>query len=240
MKNEEKIPQHIVIVPDGNRRWAKAKGMSPWEGHLEGAKRMEEISQTALNLNIKCFSWWGGSLNNLTQRPKPEVHVLFKIYERYFRKLAKSKEIHQHEVKVNIIGQWIEVLPEKVKKAAQELIEATKNYNQYLLNLFIAYDGNNEMIEAVKKVAKKAREDKDLKITPQILKDNLWTHDLPEVDFLIRTGSSQDPHLSGGFMMWDCVNTQLYFPKELFPDFYKENFIKAVKDYQKRERRIGR
>jgi tritrans,polycis-undecaprenyl-diphosphate synthase [geranylgeranyl-diphosphate specific] len=238
--NKENLPQHVAIVPDGNRRWAKQRGLASWRGHLAGAEKTQEVLQTALDLGIDCLSLWGGSWENLTKRPKVEVNALFRIYERYFRKLAKSKEVHQHQVKVNVFGRWPEILPKKGIEAVKELIKVTKNYNQRLLNFFIAYNGTDEMLEAIKSILKEGRKNKNLKVTPELLKRHLWSGDLPSVDFLIRTGSRNDPHNSVGFMMWHCANSQLYFAREFYPDFGKKEFIKAIKDYQKRERRLGK
>lgn len=231
------LPKHIVIIPDGNRRWAKEKGMAVWRGHLAGAEKTREQVKAALELGIKCLSWWGGSWGNLTKRSKNEVNNLFRIYEKYFRELIKSKEIYQKKVKVKVIGRWSEILPEKGKRTIKRLVELTKNHNQRKLNFLIAYDGQDEMITAIKNLVKKAGRKR---ITPALLKEYLWSGNLPPVDFLIRTGSWQDPHNSAGFMMWQTADSQLYFPKKYYPDFGRTEFIKAVQEYQKRQRRMGK
>lgn len=239
-RDKKNLPNHVAIVPDGNRRWARKKGLAPWRGHLAGAKKTEEQVQAAFDLGLKCLSWWGGSWDNLTKRPKIEINNLFRIYERYFCKLIKTKEIYKNQVMVNIIGRWEELLPKSGIKAAKELIKATEDHKERLLNFFIAYDGCDEMISAIKNIIKQGRENKSLKITPELLKNNLWTKGLPTVDLLIRTGSSDDPHNSAGFMMWLTANSQLYFPKGYYPDFGRKEFIKAIEKYQKRERRMGK
>ena len=118
MKKTEKefLPNHVVIVPDGNRRWAKKRGLPGWKGHVAGAEKTREQVRVAFDMGIKCLSWWGGSWDNLTKRSKIEISNLFKIYEKYFRELAKEKEIYQSKIKVNIIGRWREVLPPKAIK----------------------------------------------------------------------------------------------------------------------------
>jgi len=237
---KENLPNHVAIVPDGNRRWAKEKGLAPWRGHLAGAKKTEEQVEAAFNLGLKCLSWWGGSYNNLTKRAKIEINNLFKIYERYFNKLIKDKKIYENEVKVNVIGRWQEILPKTGIKAAKELVKATESYNKRKLNFFIAYDGTHEMISAIKSIVKEARKNRNITITPDLLKEHLWTKDLPPVDLLIRTGSYDDPHNSAGFMMWLTANSQLYFPKGFYPDFGRKEFIKAIKEFQRRERRLGK
>lgn len=238
--DKKNLPQHVVIVPDGNRRWAKQRGLIPWRGHLAGAKKAEEQLQTALDLGLKCLSWWGGSYENLTKRSKVEVNILFRIYERYFRQLAKRKEIHQNQVKVNVIGRWSEILPNKGIQVIKELMEVTQNYNQHLLNFFIAYNGTDEMLYAIKGILREGQKNKNLKVTPELLKKHLWSGQLPPVDFLIRTGSQGDPHNSVGFMMWHTADSQYYFTNTMYPDFGRKEFIKAIKDFQRRERRLGK
>lgn len=239
-KNIKNIPNHVVIIPDGNRRWAKKRRLSPWEGHLAGAKNTEKLIKSAFDMGIKCFSLWGGSWANLTERPKIEIKALFSIYERYFNKLTKDKEIYKNSVKVNIIGKWREISPKKCAQAAEKLINATKNHSQYLLNIFIAYNGTDEMLEAIKSIVKEGSKNKKLKIDKNLLKRHLWSGGLPPVDFLIRTGSGNDPHNSAGFMMWNCANSQLYFAKEFYPSFNEQKFTKAIKDFAQRQRRYGK
>ncbi|MDD3498144.1 MAG: polyprenyl diphosphate synthase [Candidatus Moranbacteria bacterium] len=234
MKNS--LPNHIAIIPDGNRRWAKKKGLKPWDGHEEGAKKIEELARAALNMKIRNISFWGSSLGNLERRPLKEKRALLGIYERYFRKLIDSKEVHDNEARINVIGRWREYFPEKLKKILEEGIERTKNYKKFTLNFFLAYSGDDEMLEAVKKIVNKFREEAE--ITRKTIKENLMTKDLPAVDLLIRTGG--DPHLSAGFMMWDIADAQLYFSDEFFPEFGAERLKEAVEDYKKRERRMGK
>ncbi|OPL11994.1 MAG: hypothetical protein AVO34_01900 [Firmicutes bacterium ML8_F2] len=240
-KNDFKnLPRHVAIVPDGNRRWAREKGIAEWRGHLEGAKKTKEQVQAALDLGLECLSWWGGSWSNLTERSKTEVRNLFSIYEKYFRQLIKAKGIYQHQVRVRVIGRWPEILPKKCVEIIEKLIKATQSHKKRMLNFIIAYDGRDEMLSAINSILKQGRKDKKLKVDSELLEKFLWTDGLPPVDLLIRTGSSSDPHNSAGFMMWLTANSQLYFPKGYYPDFGRREFIKAIKNYQQRERRLGR
>jgi undecaprenyl diphosphate synthase len=232
----EKLPKHIAIIPDGNRRWAKGKGFKPWAGHEEGAKNIEKIVDTALEMGIQSISFWGSSLENLGKRPFREKRALLGIYEKYFKKLIASEKIRKNEARINVIGKWREQLPKKLVKILEDGIEKTKKYKNYNLNFFLAYNGDDEMIEAVKSIIKKHKIGQ--KITGETIKENLMTKDLPPVDLLIRTGG--DPHLSVGFMMWDIANAQLCFSEKNFPDFREKEFIKAVEEYQRRERRHGK
>ncbi|MFH1671717.1 MAG: polyprenyl diphosphate synthase, partial [Candidatus Portnoybacteria bacterium] len=234
------LPNHVVIVPDGNRRWAKERGLPGWRGHVAGAEITKELLREALEQDIYCLSIWGGSWNNLTKRSKIEIMALFKIYEQYFKKLIKRKEIHENEIRVSVIGRWQEILPKSGVKAAKDLIKATEGYEKCLLNFFIAYNGTDEMLAAIRDIVKESKKDKNLKVTEKTLKKRLWSGHLPPVDFLIRTGSAGDPHNSVGFMMWQTANSQLYFTDTRYPDFGEKEFIKAIKEYQRRERRLGK
>lgn len=236
MEKEKDIPNHVAIIPDGNRRWAKQNNLEPWEGHEAGANNIEKLVRKALELGVSCISFWGSSINNLEKRPIKERQALLRIYEEYFLKLIDSNDIHDNEVRVHVIGKWKEQLPEKLVKILETGIEKTKNYQKNNLVFFLAYNGDDEMIEAIKNIVKKGIGEKD--ITAETIKENLMTKDLPSVDYLIRTGG--DPHLSVGFMMWDTANSQLYFPEMNFPDFNEVEFEKAVEEYQERERRHGK
>jgi undecaprenyl diphosphate synthase len=234
--HNENLPTHIAIIPDGNRHWARERGLKPWEGHEAGAKVTEKIVRAAFKIKIKYLSFWGSSIKNLEKRSLQERKHLLSIYERYLKKLMNSEDVHRNEARINVIGEWEKLVPEKLKKVIRECTRKTSGYNKYFLNFFLAYSGDNEMVEAVKNIVKSKIPAE--KITGQTIKDNLLTHNLPPVDLLIRTGG--EPHLSVGFMMWDIADAQLYFPAPNYPDFGLEGFEEAIKEYQRRERRHGK
>ncbi len=229
--------QHIVVVPDGNRRWAKKRGLPSFFGHKEGAKTTEKILKTALDLKIPYFTFWGSSLDNIVKRPAQEVQFLLKLFERYFKKLAGSKEVNQNKIKINILGRWRELFPESVKRAMEGAIEKTKDYKNYQLTFLMAYSGIDEMTAATRRIAELRIKNSGLRIDEKLVKKNLWTKDLPAVDLVIRTGG--EPHWSAGMMMWDVANSQLYFTETLYPDFSAEEFKKAINKYGQIERRMG-
>lgn len=233
------LPKHLAIIPDGNRRWAKKRGLNPWKGHYEGVKAFERVIRAADKLNLYCFSFWAASIDNILKRQKQEVVVLLEIFKKNFEQLLKNKKIHEEEVRVNIFGRWPEHFPARVKKPMEEIIAATKGYDRRFLNFFIMYDGIDEMTEAIKRIAADCKKDLAVKITSELIKSYLYTKDLLPVDLVIRTGVENDPHNSAGFMMWDTAYSQLYFTKTLWPDFEEKEFRKAVKDYAGRERRRG-
>ena len=232
----EKAPRHLVIIPDGNRRWAKEKNLKPWKGHEAGAENTEKLIFFALRRGVECLTFWGSSVDNLTKRPLQEKKALLDIYKKYFEKLLQGEDIHRHEARVNIIGRWEEQFPESLKKILYELIEKTKHYQKKVLNFMLAYNGDDEMLMAISKIHEKY--EKGVQITAEILKANLMTAQLPRVDYLIRTGG--DPHLSAGFMMWDMANAQLYFAEEKYPDFDEEKLGRALDEYASRQRRFGK
>jgi undecaprenyl diphosphate synthase len=227
--------KHVAIIPDGNRRWAKTKGLNTMIGHQKGSDAFEKILETAIELKIPYITLWGLSLDNVLKRSKPEVKYICDIIERQFRKLATDERTHKNKVRVEAVGQYKEYFPEKTKKAIEETIKKTKGYNKFVLTFLLAYNGTDEMVDCVKQIQKKGLKT----ITEKTIKDNLWTKDLPPVDLIIRTGTDNDPHLSAGFMMWDAAYAQLHFTKTYFPAFSPKEFEKIIVDYLERQRRKG-
>jgi len=232
----QELPKHIVIIPDGNRRWAKKRGLLPWQGHLAGVKAVEKVLKAAADIKIPYLTIWVGSFENLTKRSKIEINFLFKLYKTYFSKLAKDKRIRQNEVKINVFGRWREIAPQRAKESIEKAINLTKNYNKHFLTILVAYNGTDEMIEAIKNILNLSKT-KKIEVTSDLIKENLWTKDLPPVDLLIRTGG--EPHNSTGFMMWHTADSQLYFTETLWPDFEEKEFKRAIEEYSERERRFG-
>ena len=232
------IPKHVAIIPDGNRRWAKKRKLKPWIGHQEGAKKFEAVLEKAAEMKIPYLTFWAGSLDNLTKRPKIEVKFLVKVYKNYFKKIIQDERIHKNKVQINVFGRWKDLLPLETKKIIERAIKVTKDYNQFFLTFLIAYNGTDEMIECIKKIINLSNPH-PIKINEKTIKENLWTKNLPAVDLVIRTGCVGDPHNSAGFMMWETAYSQLYFTKTLFPDFSPKEFEAIIKDFSKRERRMG-
>jgi len=239
MFNKSKIKEnklhHIAVIPDGNRRWARAKALKPWFGHKQGKENLKEILKIVFELKVPCFSFWASSKDNFEKRSPSEVAFLLDLFKNGSIELVDDKDIHENKVKINIIGDWRKQFPEDVKKPMEQLIEATKNYNKFQLNFLVAYSGIDEMLKTVKKIVGQ-NSDKEI-ITPEFIKKSLLTKDLPPVDYLIRTGG--EPHMSSGFMMWDTADSQLYFSDKPWPDFTANDFKEAIKEYFTRGRRFG-
>ncbi|MFA5986177.1 MAG: polyprenyl diphosphate synthase [Parcubacteria group bacterium] len=235
MMSNNKIPKHVVVIPDGNRRWAKKRGLQPWEGHDVGAKMIEKIVRKARELGIQYISIWGSSKENLVKRPMRERQELINIYTKYFEKLINSEEVEKDDVRINIIGGWREQLPKNLVNLLEEGIEKTKYHHKYHVNFFLSYSGDDEMLAAIREIIKNCHD--SATVTKDTVKKHLFTKDLPPVDYLIRTGG--EPHLSTGFMMWDIANAQLFFSDLYFPEFDDGEFEKAIADYARRMRRHG-
>ncbi len=232
----ENLPWHVAIIPDGNRRWAKDRGLEPWEGHEAGAERMEEIVREGRKLGIREVSFWGSSIENLSKRPLTEKQALLRIYETQFKKLISDAEVFRDKVHIRCIGHWEEQFPESLKKILRAGIEATKEHDQYFLNFFLAYSGDDDMLRAIQHIAGEGLAPG--MVTGEVIKSHLMTAELPSVDLLIRTGD--DPHLSAGFMMWETKDAQLYFPNCHFPDFGAQELRMAIEEYARRTRRFGK
>jgi len=232
----QNLPKHIAIIPDGNRRWARSRGLPPWEGHRYGAKTLEKIASEVLRQKIPYFSFWAASVDNLKKRSPQEIKFLLQLFKEMFTKIAESKEIHENEVRVDILGRWRELLPKFVQRPMQKALDATRHYSRFFLNFLIAYSGTDEMLSAIKGIVKDMREN-HLRLTPKVIKKHLYTKDLPSVDLVIRTGG--EPHLSAGFLMWDVADAQLYFSKKMWPAFTPADLRKALQDYAGRKRRFG-
>lgn len=236
METIAKVPQHIAIIPDGNRRWAKKRMLAPWLGHRKGSEILNDLVDVVVEFNIPHATFWGSSKDNMVKRTSEEVKCLLQIFKEQFSGLVENEKIHKNEMRINIIGAWREQFPEDVKAVMENAIESTKKYRKHFLNFLIAYSGTDEVVEAVKQMIEDRKE--KMEVNRDLLKQYLLTKDLPSVDLLIRTGG--EPHNSDGFMMWDTANSQYVFSDKLWPDFSPEDLRSAIREYSERERRLGK
>jgi len=230
---------HIAIIPDGNRRWAERKGVPLYEGHRIGVETTEKIFEKALELKIPYLTFWAASYDNLLRRSREEVKFLIQLITEEFQRLLRDARVEKNKVKIRILGRFREILPAKTLRIIEKLMEKTEKYEIFSLTFLLAYNGTDEMVEAIKRITKAFKES-TIKITGHVIKNFLWTKDLPPVDLVIRTGCEEDPHNSAGFMMWHTAYSQYYFTKTLYPDFSPEEFEGVIKDFIKRERRLGK
>lgn len=233
-KESPSVPRHIAIIPDGNRRWARKRGLKPWEGHFRGIGEFtEDIVWTAFDKGVKYLTMWGGSYDNLTKRSNIEVRMLNKAYRQFAQEALGNKKVNQLGVRVSFVGEWRDVLEKTTVEALEKIEQSTKKNNKHDLTILVAYNGDREMLEGINKLVRAGR-----KATGKTLKSSLWTAQIPPPDLVIRTGGEQ--RLSAGFLMWDIQYAELYFTKKLWPDFTKKDLLVAIKDYSNRERRFGK
>lgn len=225
----KKVPKHLGIIIDGNRRWAKSRGVPAFFGHKKGFDRVSEIGEYSLEKGIKILTLYCFSTENW-QRSEKEVKYLMNLLADAFSDENINK-INKRGVAIKVIGQ-----KEKLKKSLQEKIEKaeelTKKNEKGVLNLAISYGGRSEIIEAVKKVF-----EKKLAITEKNISDNIWTAKLPDPDLIIRTGGER--RLSN-FLTWQSVYSELFFCDKPWPAFTKKDLDNVLEDYSKRERRFGK
>lgn len=228
------ILKHIAIIPDGNRRWAKAHRLNPWDGHSEGVKRFWDIADYAFGLEVNHLTFWAASYDNLKKRSKIEVRFLLSLVQAELLKPEILERCLKNKIRVRIIGEWRQFISNKRVMAQIDNLESqTAQFSTKSLNILFAYDGQREMLEAISKTNPPAG-----RVTDKELRKVLWTGELPEVDLVIRTGG--EPHWSAGFMMWLTANSQFYFTEILWPDFKNQELKKALGNFERRERRLGK
>jgi tritrans,polycis-undecaprenyl-diphosphate synthase [geranylgeranyl-diphosphate specific] len=235
---QEQKPKHIGIIMDGNRRWAKAHSLVPWEGHWEGASKVEEFLQWCLDLDIRTVTLYSFSTENF-RREEEEINELMKLFERTLEDAKKSESVHKNKVRIRALGR-IEELPERLSKLIKEIEESTKNYEDYYLNIAIAYGGRAEIVDSARKIAQLVKEGElnPEDINEQTIEKYLYTAHLPQQDpdLVIRT--SGESRLSN-FLVWQAAYSELFIVDVFWPEFRKLDFMRAIRSYQQRQRRFG-
>ncbi|MCL4338422.1 polyprenyl diphosphate synthase [Patescibacteria group bacterium] len=226
------IPKHVAIIMDGNRRWAKEKGLPSFEGHRIGEEKIEPIVDKAIELGIKNLTFWAFSTENWN-RTKKEVSFLMNLYRRQLNK--KVDNFHKKNVKVNVIGN-ITMFPEDIQRKTAKWMEKTKDNTRITVNIALSYGGRDEIIRAIEKWQIKFGKSKS-KLTKEEFEKYLDTAGQPDPDLLIRTGGEK--RLSG-FLLWQMEYAEFYFTDAYWPVFTPEEFMKAIIDYSGRMRRFGK
>ncbi len=234
MDNITNVPQHVAIILDGNGRWAKAKGMPRNYGHKQGAKAVEDILLYARDIGIKYLTVYAFSTENWS-RPESEVSALMTILRTYLK--TSIKKSMKNNVRCRVIGEK-SALAEDLQKVIAELEEATAGNTGLTFTIAINYGSRDEITRAVRKVAEKVEkgELKAADITEKDIADNLDTNFLPDPDLLIRTCNEQR---ISNYLLWQCAYTEFYFADVAWPDFDKNELLKAVEAYGNRTRKFG-
>ncbi|MDR2967124.1 MAG: di-trans,poly-cis-decaprenylcistransferase [Methanobacteriaceae archaeon] len=233
----ERMPKHIAIIMDGNRRYSKIQGnINVIKGHEIGVDTLEKVLDWSIDLGIEIVTAYAFSTENFNRTPQ-EVEGLMNLFVKNFKRIVEHEKIHKNEVKVKVVGK-LELLPENVREAIHEAEESTKHYTKKLFNLAIGYDGRLEIIDAIKKIVEATKSGKisENDIDEDLVNKNLYTAGLEDPNLIIRT--SGEERLSG-FLLWQSSYSELYFCDSLWPELRKTDFLRAIRSYQERERRFG-
>ena len=231
------VPKHLAVIMDGNRRYADNLGLLPHEGHIKGKSTLENLSDWCRHLGIRHLTVYAFSLENF-DRDEKELSPLMDLFEESFRSAGDDPRVHQNKVRVRAIGHR-EMLPDKVVKAIEYAESKTKDYNDFNYNLAVAYGGRQELVRSMEKIAEKVKEGKIIpsEIDAELISSNLYTSGLPDPDLILRT--SGEERISN-FLLWQIAYSELYFADVYWPDMRKIDFLRAIRSFQKRKRRLGR
>jgi tritrans,polycis-undecaprenyl-diphosphate synthase [geranylgeranyl-diphosphate specific] len=230
-----KVPKHIAIILDGNRRWAKARGLPAFKGHEEGAENVKRLLGWCKDLGIKELTLYCFSMENF-KRSKEEVAFLMALFGKFFDKIATSKEIKENKVRVKALGRT-HLLPKGLREKIAKAEDATRGFAGHRLNLCIAYGGRQEVVDAVKRIGE-AIQDGDLdhnEIDEKAISERLYADSEPEL--IIRTSGERR---TSNFLIWQAAYSEWTFPQKTWPEFTKDDLIGCIKDYNSRERRFGK
>ncbi len=225
-----KIPYHVAIIPDGNRRWAKERGLPSFEGHRRGFDAAKKISRKARELGIKVLTLWAFSTENWN-RSKDEVNYLMGLYEKFID--DNLKEAMKDEVRIIQIGRK-DRIPENLRKKIINAEEKTSKFHKHYFVVALDYGGHDELLRAIQKMQKDTKN-----ITEKDLYRNLDTKDLPypNVDLIIRTSGEMR---TSGYLIWQATYAEFIFIKKHFPDFTPEIFEECIREFSERQRRFGK
>lgn len=230
------MPQHIAVIMDGNRRYAKVIEVEPMEGHRLGREKLDEVLHWCLELDIPVLTFYAFSTENFN-RNEDEVEYLMDLLEQSLYDFVKNADVHKHKVAIRIIGDR-SMLPERVCKAMDCAYEATKDYDRKVLNMAIAYGGRQDIANTVKGIAQDVLDGRITvdDITEHTISSRISTLGLPDPDLVIRT--SGEIRISN-FLLWQIAYSELYFTDVFWPEFRYIDLLRAIRTYQKRMRRFG-
>jgi undecaprenyl diphosphate synthase len=229
--DRENLPTHIAIIMDGNGRWANNKNLDRISGHREGMKSVRAVVKAAKEIGIGYITLYAFSAQNW-KRPKSEVDALMELLKHYL--LKERAKLIENGVRLNAIGR-LEELPKTVSDVLRDTMEMTKHGREMTLTLALSYGGREEIVDAVKKILAGGGTSPET-IDQSTLSQFLYTGDMPEPDLLIRT--SGEMRLSN-FMLWQIAYAEIYVTRTLWPNFRRRHLVKAILNYQSRERRFG-
>lgn len=231
---QENLPKHIAIIMDGNRRWAKERGLQPAEGHRQGAKTLEKLAKYCSKIGIKHLTVYAFSTENW-KRSKDEVNSLMLLLKNYLTKF--SKDVNKENIKIKVLGD-LDSLEHDLKKSINDAIERTKNNTGMIVNVALNYGGRAEITNAVKKIAEKIKNNQLAveDISENTVNKYLYTEGQPDPDLLIRPGGELR---TSNFLPWQLVYSEFWFPNKYWPEFSEKDIDEAIEIFQTRNRKFG-
>lgn len=232
--DKQNLPKHIAIIMDGNRRWAKQRGLTTKDGHKAGSKNLETMAVFCNELGIKYLTVYAFSTENW-KRTKEEVSALMFILKANLDSMLRKMDLKN--IRIRVIGEK-EHIPADIQAKIDKLVEKTKDNTGLTLNIAFNYGGRAEIVNATKKIAEKVKngEIKIEDINEQMISDNIYTANQPDPDLMIRTSHELR---TSNFLPWQLTYSEFYFPEKHWPEFTEEDLIEAIKIYQNRNRRFG-
>ena len=232
--DKQKIPEHVAIIMDGNGRWATKKGLPRSYGHKRGVSVLKEILKVSKKLGCKILTVYAFSTENWT-RPTKEVKFLINLFSEVLKN--EIEEIHEESTKIKFIGD-LSPFPETLKKIISSSESLTKNNNKFLLNVCVNYGGRQEIVKVAKELASKSSsgEIKASEVNEELFNSELLTRGIKDPELLIRT--SGEKRISN-FLLWQLAYSEIYISDVLWPEFNEYEFLKAIIDFQSRDRRFG-
>jgi undecaprenyl diphosphate synthase len=227
-----RVPGHIAIIPDGNRRWSVREGISRQEGYATGIRKIGDVLKWCKEKDVRMLTMWGFSTDNF-KRDREEVGGLFELFKENLKKAIESDDRNKNELRVRFFGR-LNLFPREIQEMIRKAEEATApGDRKYQLNLLLSYGGREELVDAVNSIIREGVREVD----EDAISAHLYTKGLPDPDLIIRTSGEQ--RLSG-LLPWQSCYSEFYFCKKLWPDFSKKDFGAALSEYAKRMRRYGK
>jgi len=230
----EKLPRHVAVIMDGNGRWARKRGMNRIRGHEKGADAVRDIVRKTREIGIQWLTLYAFSEENW-KRPKTETRALMGLLKRFLK--GELKEMQENGIRLRSIGR-IEKLPKDTRSALKETMEKTASNRDMTLTLALSYGGRQEILDAFRQLCSEVEKGHLSweEISERRISDHLYAADMPDPDLLIRTSGE---YRISNFLLWQLAYTEIYVTPTLWPDFGAEEYLEAIRDYQRRERRFG-
>lgn len=233
---KNKLPRHVGLILDGNRRWARENLLNVNVGHLIGYKNLRERLFDFFEAGIHYLSIYALSCENVRKRRDEEIEYIFKIILDAVDTVIQESTVKEESVNFNVIGR-VHLLPTSVQTKIQELIDFTKDNDKNFINLCIMYDGQEEIVDAVKQIVQDGVKSEE--IDQELIKKYLYTYKFPELDYVIRTGMEDGARISG-FLLWDSSYAEFKFREDLWPDYNRDMVIEDLREFSERNRRKGK